>query len=64
MKISAVIEGLQILQKTDDSEYTIDAAHDQIWAGGERHVSEEERKRLLELGWFFDTDIERWSAFT
>jgi hypothetical protein len=64
VKVQDIIDGIEILRKTEDSEYCVDAEHDQIWAGGDREVSEEDRAKLLQMGWWFDTEIDRWSAFT
>lgn len=58
-----IIEGLKILQVTSKHKHDICAEHDVIWAGGDVKVNEEEKALLLELGWHFDFDVERWSHF-
>jgi hypothetical protein len=65
-----VIEGLEIfarLCKMGRSTHGILARHDVIYAGGikrngpEEDVPDEDRKRLDELGWYWDSDMESWA---
>lgn len=62
--ISDLIEGFQILQKYVGSDEHIGGAdHDIIW-GVDCEVSEEDAKRLNELGWHQDSDSDEcWSRF-
>jgi hypothetical protein len=68
--INEVIEGLQILKKyAGENSSSIDAQHDVIYAGPsldelEGRLTEEDRKRLDELGWHEDTEGECWARFT
>lgn len=62
-----ILEGLQILSKYGPKG-DFSAGHDQIWAGDENDksvtdMSEKDRKRMEELGWFIDDDFECWSHF-
>lgn len=59
-------EGLDIISKyIEDGD--IAAEHDQIWAGpddaSEMNISEEDLKRLDELGWFIDEEFDCWTHF-
>ena len=62
---SQVVEGLQILAKYEDgNEHTVTAEHDIIWAGRiSPSLTEEEKKKLNDLGWHYDEDVERWGIF-
>jgi hypothetical protein len=68
--LNAVIEGLEILakycEKGRDS-HEISASHDVIYAGpaceGEGSIPEPDRKRLDELGWFYDKQTDCWARF-
>jgi hypothetical protein len=54
-----VVEGLQILAKYEDGN-----EHDIIWAGRiSPSLTEEEKKKLNDLGWHYDEDVERWGIF-
>jgi hypothetical protein len=56
-------EAFQIFMKYEE-DFDISAEHDQIWAGPSINLpSEEDRQRLLELGWHIDHDIERFYHF-
>jgi hypothetical protein len=67
MKLAEMIEGMQIIAKHVEAEardqYCVQAEHDQFWCG-DYHLplSEDEKKRMEELGWFKDNDS--WSCFT
>lgn len=75
MKLSNFIDGLQILRShyANADGYHIGAEHDQFYVyATETPLSEDEEKRLRQLGWF-QPDIgdgapydpaEGWSAFT
>lgn len=74
--IAEVVEGLEILAKTatvpvglaEKGETDIRTAqlagadHDIIW-GPDADPSEEDKKRLDELGWHFDDEAECWARF-
>lgn len=66
MNAAKIIEGLQLIQKSkpeSESDYHFRAEHDRIWAGSlEWPMSEEDKKKLEELGWEADSDADGWSA--
>ena len=58
------ITGLDILKsylKLD--EYDIACGNDQFWIGHDITVAEGDEVRLKELGWFWDDDVDSWSAY-
>jgi hypothetical protein len=61
------VEGVNIIyrymkEKGLAEDYSLAAVHDQIWFGSYDTVTDEaDRKKLMELGWFEDTDS--WSCF-
>ena len=60
MKTVEIIEGLTILQKyrTSQAGYNVGAEHDVLYAyATDTPVSPEDLARLIELGWFQDTDF-------
>lgn len=64
MEVSKIIEGLQIIQKskpTKESDYHFRAEHDEIFVGSlEWKMSDDDKKRMEELGWEADEDIDGW----
>ena len=58
-----IIEGLQILSKYEDNE--IAAEHDTLYAGplDAESVSEEDKAKLEELGWFIEGDTGSWTRY-
>ena len=67
MKWGALREGIQILDKyIDDTAYATSATHDVLYAGPEAidKISDEDKKRLEELGWGFDDEVDSYYAFT
>lgn len=74
--VAEVIEGLEILAKTasvpkglaekgeTDTRTALlgGAEHDIIW-GPEADPSDEDKKRLDELGWHFDSESDCWARF-
>lgn len=60
--IQKVMEGLQILAKYDAGG-EMAAEHDIIYAGN-AEVSEEDAKKLEELGWHKDGEYDCWARFT
>lgn len=54
MKMSEVVQGLQILQKYfHEDEYNVMAEHDQIYVNmTDKPLSPENLKTLFQLGWF------------
>lgn len=59
-----LIEGLKIIEKYDPSEYVC-AEHDIIFcAHANVNVSDEDAKRLEELGFFIDSETDSWAFFT
>lgn len=59
MKMSEVIQGLQILQKYfDENSYNVMAEHDQIYvARTDKPLNSEDLIRVFELGWIQE-DVE------
>lgn len=61
--MNPILEGMQIIAKYDP-QFDMCAEHDQIWVGHDVEVSEEDKKRLLDLNWFQDSDADdSWSHF-
>ena len=74
--VAQVVEGLEILAKTASVPIRLaekgetdtrtahlgGADHDILW-GPEEDPSDEDKKRLDELGWHFDSESECWSRF-
>ena len=74
--VAEVVEGLEILAKTASVPKGLaekgetdtrtarlgGASHDIIW-GPEADPSDEDKKRLDELGWHFDSESDVWSRF-
>lgn len=59
-----IIEGLQILEKHDPDTYGVCAEHDIVYGGhGELPLTDEERKRMDDLGWFIDSDSGSWACY-
>ena len=61
-QVRRLIEGLQILEHYDKYG-CFDVAHD-IFIGPEGNPSDEDRKRLGELGWFESGEYDCWCMFT
>lgn len=69
---AAIIEGMQILmkyQKEPNDIFGVSAEHDVIYCGPmldhlEGKLTEEEKKRLGELGWHEDSEGDCWAHFT
>lgn len=63
MRISALIDGLQIIMKAEP-DANVDAQHDQIYVGAydPDKMSEEDRAKLDATGWF--ESEHSWSHFT
>ena len=63
-KARAIVEGLNIMLKHGEVE--CDAQHDIFCAGpginGE--LTDEEKKKLEELGWHWDEEADSWAIFT
>jgi hypothetical protein len=66
MKVTDIIEGLQIIQKykpENESDYHLRAEHDEIYVGSLDWVmSEQDKARMIELGWIQDDDADGWST--
>jgi len=66
MKVSKIIEGLQIIQKSKEAQeddYHLRAEHDEIWSGDlEWEMSEADKNRMKELGWEADEAANGWRA--
>jgi hypothetical protein len=57
---AGLAEAFLIFAKYTDGTFDLSAEHDQIWAGDNTAMSEEDALRLEELYWNWDEDIERW----
>jgi hypothetical protein len=57
------VEGVNIISKyLKDESYELNCDHDQLWFGSYESVkNENDKARLLELGWFNSEDS--WSMF-
>ncbi len=64
-KILQIAEGLTLLAPFDEDGFSVAVEHDVLWAGPSnvRAVPAEAIARLIELGWFVDDDVDRWSIF-
>lgn len=66
MKVSDIIEGLNLIQKSkpeSESDYHFRAEHDEIFVGSlEWDMPDEDKKRMEELGWNQDEDADGWRA--
>lgn len=64
MEVTKIIEGLQIIQKSkpeNESDYHFRAEHDEIFVGSlQWAMPEEDKKRLEDLGWEADENIDGW----
>lgn len=60
-----IIEGLSIMQKHGLS-VEVDAQHDVLYAGPgiDGELTDEEQKKLEELGWHWDEEFDCWAIFT
>jgi len=58
MTLENILEGLQIIAKYE-SGYCCAAEHDMFYAGGDKYeeYSEEDKKKLDELGWGYDEGL-------
>ncbi len=63
--MNRILEGLIILKKYV-ANGSFSAEHDEIYAGGDgqENMTEEDKKKMDELGWFFDEDNDSWTHFT
>lgn len=59
-----IVEGLQILMK--HGEVAVDAQHDILCAGPgiDGELTDEEKAKLVELGWHWDEECDSWAHFT
>ncbi len=66
MTVDNIIEGLSIMRKYAGGDpFFVQAEHDEIYAlSTEVQLSDEDVKRLEELGWLEDSDMGCWKAFT
>lgn len=63
MNLKNFIEGLQIIAKYENAPYVLRADHDQIWVSSlDKGMTEEDKKRVLSLGWEEDEDVDGWLA--
>lgn len=63
--MNKVLAGLLIFHSRDEK-FSTDAQHDQIFAmlSSKKEFSEEEKQKLEDIGWFWDTDADSWACFT
>ena len=67
MKIPAIIEVLQIVSKyLRENDQYVQAEHDVIFLpiGNDKSISEDDAKRLLELGAFKSQESDTWAVFS
>lgn len=66
MKVSYIIEGLQIIERSKPdygSDYHFRAEHDEIFVGSlDWKMSDEDKVRMEDLGWEADEDVDGWRA--
>jgi len=63
-KRAELIEGLQILERYEPGKYA-DAQHDVVYgAHSGIELIDADAKRLDELGWFIDDEVDSWAFFT
>lgn len=64
--ISQLREGLTILEKYCGRDDPCVVGHDIIYAGGVEasKMSDEDAKRIDELGWHWDDEFDCWARFT
>ncbi len=60
-----LIEALQIFLKYGNPDYPTHCEHDVMWICGidNEKVTEEDRKKLDELGFFYDEDDEHFKSY-
>jgi hypothetical protein len=61
-----VIEGLQILAKyVDANSNDVAAEHDVIYGpyAADLNITDEDKEKLEELGWFIDSEVDSWAVF-
>ncbi len=64
-RIDEIIEGLKIHSKYDEKGYSTEPGHDVIYSGKvPEEYTEEDAERLVELGWFIDSETDSWAKFT
>lgn len=63
--VNDIIEGLTILAKHDPHglDANVAADHDIIFGPGKKDVPEDDRKRLEQLGWFWDKEYDCWAMY-
>ena len=62
--IDGLIAGLQIIREVEPDNPWISAEHDEIYAGEDVHkYTEEQIRRLEELGFHFDEDISSFRVY-
>ena len=62
-----IVEGLSILAKYNENskeEWWIHAEHDEIFCGTDQPISEEDKKRLDELGFCLGDEEGQFTVFT
>jgi len=64
--ITNIRKGLEIIEahlEPGDCRF-LGAEHDIIYAASKPRPGSEDGKKLVELGWYWDSDVDSWSAFT
>lgn len=62
--IGKIYDGLEILIKHNHRSDFLQAEHDELYAGSAPDSESEDGKKLIELGWRYNADLESWSVFT
>ena len=61
--MSDLIEALTIFRKYADPHYPFVCEHDLLYVHGIGRMSDEDEKRVGELGFHWDEDIECWASY-
>lgn len=60
--IKRLAEGLDIISRQAGA--SVATEHDILYAGSSAPLSDEDKERLIALGWFWDAENDSWSIFT
>ena len=67
MTVKNIIDGLLLIELSrpnDKSGYHVRAEHDVIYAGSlEWPMSDNDKKKMADLGWAADEDVDGWRCF-
>lgn len=64
MRLSDLIEGLQIIKRYEKDEFCVRFEHDEAWfSSSELEMDIEDAKRLVDMGWERDEDHDGWHCY-